>query len=79
MFSNGWVLARKRYWWNNLNSKFPEAAESFLQQAGLTRQYVEDTLNMKNAKANQGEVSGSRSPPTELLQMLNPKSEKPLN
>ena len=46
MLSNGFVLARKRYWWNNLCSKFPDAAESFLQQAGLTRQYVEDTLRV---------------------------------
>ena len=46
MATNGWVLARKRYWWNNLLKNNPEAAQEFLRKAGLTLESVNSTLRV---------------------------------
>ncbi|CAL1138292.1 unnamed protein product [Cladocopium goreaui] len=46
MQANGFVLARKRYWWNNLVSKTPHLADEFLKKAQLARKTVEETLKV---------------------------------
>ena len=46
MATNGWVLARKRYWWNNLLKNNLEAAQEFLPKAGLTLESVNSTLRV---------------------------------
>ena len=46
MASDGWVLARKRYWWNNLLKNNPEAAWEFLSKADLTLESVNSTLRV---------------------------------
>ena len=46
MATNGWVLARKRYWWNNPFKNNPEAAQEFLRKAGLTLESVNSTLRV---------------------------------
>ena len=46
MQANGFVLARKRYWWNNVVSKTPHLADEFLKKVQLARKTVEETLKV---------------------------------
>ena len=50
--SNGWVLSRKRAWWNSWLANEPQTAQSFLKNSGLTQGEISATLKLDS-------VSGS--------------------
>jgi hypothetical protein len=49
LVSNGFVLSRKRAWWNSWLHNEPKTAQSFLQNSGLSQDEVSQTLKLQNS------------------------------
>ena len=48
MLSNGFVLSRKRAWWNSWIANEPKTAASFLTASGLTKEHMSTVLKLDN-------------------------------
>ena len=46
MLSNGFVLSRKRAWWNSWLANEPKTADSFLAASGLTKEHMATVLKL---------------------------------